>query len=79
MPTVEVRSFATIGTVVRLMRERSGQNQTQAAESLNITRAYLLGIERGGQTLHTKRLRKILKKYRIRLSITYDLPDGRHD
>lgn len=79
MPTVEVRSFATIGTVVRLMRERSGHNQTQAAESLNITRAYLLGIERGGQTLYMKRLLKILKKYRIRLSITYDLSDGRHE
>ena len=79
MPTVEVKNLETVGAVVRLLQEASGQTQAQAAAELNISRAYLIEIEKGTQTFYIKRLFRVLGKYRIRVHITYELPGEGHE
>lgn len=73
MPTIPLRRFRDLGTIVRAVRESRGLTQDDLACSLGFTRNYLRQLERGEPTVHTFRLFRLLDRLGVRLTVTYDL------
>jgi transcriptional regulator with XRE-family HTH domain len=73
MPTMPVRKFRDVGTVIRAVRESRGITQEDLAESLAFSRDYLRTLEQGQTKLTTFRLFRVMDELGVKLSITYEL------
>ena len=76
MPTIALRRFRDLGTVIRTVRVSQGLTQDELARSLAFDRNYLSRLESGTPTMHVSRLFRLLDRLGIRLSVTYDLGGG---
>ena len=76
MPTVQVRKFRDIGSVIKAVRESRAVRQEDLAAQLAFSRDYLIDLEKGKGNLYISRLFRTLNELGITVTLTYGDGDG---
>ena len=81
MPSFEVRNAKGLGAAIKHARTAQGVRQEDLAEELDMTRKYLVGLEKGAPSIWSTRLFRTLHKLGIRVTVSYEVPgsDERRD
>ena len=70
--SVPVRSPRTLGAVIGACRRRDGWTQEEIAESLVVSRAWMIRLERGVMPEFVGRLFRTLRRLKITVTLTYE-------
>lgn len=75
MPVYEARNPKSLGAAIKHARLARGLTQEQLADELDLTRAYLVGLETGSTNLWATRMFRALRRLGIKVTISFELPE----